>query len=170
MIPFETERLLLTEATAAEAPFFYKLLNSPGWLEHIGDRKIHTEADAAGYVENGLQKSYREHGYGLYLMKRKSDGQALGICGLVKRAGLDFPDLGFAILPEYESQGYTTEASRATLQLCREHWNIPVVLGITAQANERSQQLLERLGLRRLGLVRLGKDDSELLFLYSIQF
>ncbi len=167
MIPYTTDRLRLREVHPADAPFILALLNSPGWLKHIGDRQVRDLKAAAAYVENTLQKSYRDHGYGLYLVERQNDGQSLGICGLVKRAHLEFPDLGFAILPEYESRGYTTEAARATLHLARHHWAIPVVLGITTEVNQRSQDLLLRLGLRRLALVQLGREPAEPLLLFG---
>ena len=38
--PLETKRLLLRAITTKDAPFFYTLFNSEGWLTYIGDRNI----------------------------------------------------------------------------------------------------------------------------------
>ncbi|MFT5617384.1 MAG: ribosomal-protein-alanine N-acetyltransferase, partial [Arenicella sp.] len=36
----QTRRLTLSEATLSDIPLIFKLLNSPNWLEFIGDRNI----------------------------------------------------------------------------------------------------------------------------------
>ena len=41
-------------------------------------------------------KMYAERGFGLWLVERKTDGEPLGLCGLVKREQLQDVDLGFA--------------------------------------------------------------------------
>jgi ribosomal-protein-alanine N-acetyltransferase len=95
----QTRRLTLSEATLSDIPLIFKLLNSPNWLEFIGDRNIRTLEDAEKYIQNSLIKSYRENGFGLWKVELKSDKTPIGLCGLLKREMLDFPDLGFAILP-----------------------------------------------------------------------
>ena len=42
----ETERLRLREFTLNDAAFIIELLNSPGWLQFIGDRNVKTEEQA----------------------------------------------------------------------------------------------------------------------------
>jgi len=61
----QTDRLTLEEASSNDSPFFYDLLNSPGWIQFIGDRGIKTLGDAENYIQNSLIKSYKTHGYGL---------------------------------------------------------------------------------------------------------
>ena len=60
----KTERLILREFIADDAPFILELLNDPAWIEFIGDRGIRTLDDATTYITERLQKSYREHGFG----------------------------------------------------------------------------------------------------------
>ena len=48
-----TSRLLLRELNENDAPFILELLNTEGWLRYIGDRHIHTIADAVKYIHNG---------------------------------------------------------------------------------------------------------------------
>ena len=42
----ETERLILRQFTTGDSKFIVELLNSPGWIEYIGDRNIKTEEQA----------------------------------------------------------------------------------------------------------------------------
>ncbi|HEY1773756.1 MAG TPA: hypothetical protein VGH91_11265 [Gammaproteobacteria bacterium] len=63
---FETERLVLRRFEATDAPFILELVNDPGWLRFIGDRKVHDLDAARRYIENGPQTMYQRYGYGLY--------------------------------------------------------------------------------------------------------
>ncbi|MGB5850101.1 MAG: hypothetical protein WBH40_16555, partial [Ignavibacteriaceae bacterium] len=61
----ETERLVLQELSIDDAEFILTLLNTPAWLEYIGDKNVRTIEDAVNYLENGPIKSYKENGFGL---------------------------------------------------------------------------------------------------------
>ena len=102
----ETERLTLSEQTEDDASFICELMKSEGWLKYIGDRNIKSVEDARNYIVNGAMKSYRESGFGFYLVRLRESSIPIGISGLVKRDTLEYPDVGFAFLPEYEGKGY----------------------------------------------------------------
>src|SRR5690348_11717563 len=95
----ETERLVLREFDLDDTPFIIELLNSPGWLKYIGDRHVKTDDDAKRYLQNGPMKSYADNGFGL-CMVMLTDGTPVGMCGIINRADLEHPDIGFAFLPE----------------------------------------------------------------------
>ena len=42
---------------------------------------------------------------------RKADGEALGMCGVLKRDTLPDADIGFSFFPDYWSQGYALESA-----------------------------------------------------------
>ncbi|MEM9822589.1 MAG: GNAT family N-acetyltransferase [Bacteroidota bacterium] len=136
------------EAKLEDAAFFLQLLNSPNWLEFIGNRNIHALEDARAYIQMALLNSYQVNGFGLYKMVLKEQQQAIGICGLVKRPSLEHPDLGFAILPQFEGQGYTSEAAMATLQYAQLKLKLEPILAITTQKNLGSRHLLEKIGMQ----------------------
>ncbi len=161
-----TARLLLAEATLEDADFILKLLNSPNWLEFIGDRGVRCTEAAEVYITNSLLKSYQNNGYGLYKMQLKSNEQPIGLCGFVKRDYLDHPDIGFAILPEHEGNGYTTEAALATISYGKSHLNLKTVLGITNEENHKSRKILSSIGLKEIGKTPPNEKQIEFL-LYS---
>ncbi len=162
----ETERLILQEADLTDSEFIFELLNSPTWLEHIGDRGIRTMDDAANYIENSLFKSYRENGFGLYKVILKNDDTPIGLCGILNRDTLDHPDIGFALLPVFAGKGFAFEAVAATMEFAQHHLQIDPVLAITSKANTRSQKLLEKIGLSNIGTIGEEGEKEELL-LYS---
>ncbi len=162
----KTKRLNLEKAKLEDAPFFYKLLNSPNWIEFIGDRNINTLDDAEKYIKNSLIQSYANHGFGLYKMTLQSDGKPVGICGLLKRPNLDHPDIGFALLPEYAKQGYMFEAAEATMDYAKSILGIFTIVAITTERNTNSRKLLEKIGLKLKGNISFEEGGKDFL-LYS---
>ena len=161
----ETERLQLREYTLVDAPFIYKLMNSEGWLKNIGDRNIKTIEDAEAYLKKNYLSSYEKHGFGPYLVSQKEDGTPIGSSGLYKRDNLDFPDVGFAFLPEFGNKGYAYEASKAVMQFAAEKLKIQTIVGITLPENIASVKLLKKLGLSEIGTYQY--EDGEELLLFS---
>lgn len=158
----ETERLSLRKFVLDDAAFILELVNDPDWLRFIGDRGVRTLDDARNYLRNGPLAMYERVGFGLYLVERKSDGVPLGMCGLIKREGLDDVDIGFAYLPQYRAQGYAFEAAAATLVYGRQTFGLKRIVAITSLDNNRSIQLLEKLGFAFEKLIKLPGDDEEL--------
>jgi len=162
----ETNRLLLAHQTTDDAAFVHTLMNSPGWLLYIGDRGIKTVEDATRYIINGAIKSYQQHGFGLYAVRLKESGVPIGLCGFIKRPGLDHIDIGFAFLPEYTGSGYAYESAAAVMNYGREVLKIDTVVAITTRDNEASVKLLKKLGFSFKELVTLP-GDSEILMLFE---
>lgn len=102
----ETERVRLREFTLSDADFVQQLVNTPSWIQFIGDRNIRTLEASQEYIQNNLQKSYKKNGFGLWLMQLKETSKSIGMCGLVNRETLGNVDIGFALLPMYERNGY----------------------------------------------------------------
>jgi len=148
MIPFTTQRLTIRELNLADAPFILELVNTPGWLQYIGDRKIHSTIDAEKYLLEGPLNSYKKNGFGLYMVERTQDNIALGICGLLKREYLEFPDLGFAFLPEHFGHGYAYEATDACLTMATTTFGFNSVQAITTPNNQSSISLLKKIGFQ----------------------
>jgi [ribosomal protein S5]-alanine N-acetyltransferase len=147
MALIETERLCLREIEIADAAFTLELLNEPGFLQNVGDRGLRTIDDAVRYIENGPRANYARYGFGHYVVELKESGEAIGLCGLRTRPGLEDPDLGYAVLQRHWAHGYASEAARAVLDYSR-RLGLVRVLAICAPANTPSITILEKLGFR----------------------
>jgi ribosomal-protein-alanine N-acetyltransferase len=165
---FETERLLLRPSTVQDAPFVFKLLNSPKWLKNIGDRNVKSVADAEHYIKEKMLPQLERLGFGNYFVIRKSDGVMMGSCGLYDRDGLEGVDIGFAFLPEYEGKGYAYESALRIKEAGFNEFGITKISAITSKGNLGSQKLIEKLGLTFQKVITLPDDDEELMF-YSIE-
>ncbi|MFY9464998.1 MAG: GNAT family N-acetyltransferase [Sediminibacterium sp.] len=156
-----TERLLIRELSIVDAAFIFRLMNAPNWIRFIGDRNVKTVAEASNYISSKMIKSYRINGFGLYLVTLKITPEPMGICGLVKRDGLNHPDLGFAFLPQYEGKGYASEAAAAVLNYAGNTLHLKQVEGITTKNNSASVSVLEKAGMKYVKNIKLPGDESD---------
>ncbi|MDH3323146.1 MAG: GNAT family N-acetyltransferase [Flavobacteriaceae bacterium] len=159
----ETNRLMISELSLEDAPFFLELVNTPNWIKYIGDRNLKTVKDAEEYLLNGTLKSYAEFGFGFYKLHHKKENKAIGTCGLIKREQLEEVDLGFAFLPEFEGKGLGYEASLAVIKLAKKRFDLKNLLAITLPINGNSIKLLEKLGFIYQKRIKPFDDDEELL-------
>ena len=160
---FETERLLLRPTESEDAPFIMALLNMPKWLKYIGDRNVRSLKDAQNYINNKIKPQFARLAYGNYTVIRKRDGVKLGTCGLYDREGLSGVDIGFGFLPEYEKKGYALESSLKVMELAINDFKLKQINAITNKDNIASQNLLKKLGLRYIKMVKLPNSDEKLM-------
>lgn len=163
MVIAETPRLKIRHFTAADTQFTLQLLNEPSFINNIADREVRNERDALNYLVNGPIKSYRQHGYGLFLVEGCTDGQAMGICGLIYRQALQETDIGFAFLPKFCRQGYATEAAKAVIHYGYNQLNLSRIIGLTHAANVKSINLLSKLGLQYEKTVQLESSPRQVM-------
>ena len=111
-----------------------------------------------------MLKSYEQFGYGYYVV-RTLDEQPIGICGFLKKSFLDNVDFGFAFLPEYQGQGFGSEAGEATLQYGIQQYAFKALDAVTVPANRPSIGLLQKLGFA-FQSERLQPETEEQLLIY----
>ena len=163
MLILETDRLLLRKFNGHDASFILTLVNNPTWLQYIGDRNIKSVSDALEYLELGPMKSYLINGFGLSMVELKKSRTPIGMCGIIKRDGLDDPDIGFALMPEFTGMGYAQEIASATLDHARKKLGLEKIVAITTAENTASIKLLNKLGLYFQRMVKLTEDAEELM-------
>jgi ribosomal-protein-alanine N-acetyltransferase len=147
MLVLETERLSLHRLSGEDAGFILELLTQPSFIQYIGDRGVRNLETARGYIEN-VNTSYARFGFGLYRVTVKATGEAVGMCGLLKRDSLDDVDIGYAMLERHWGQGYAYEAASAVIDYGVNVLKLPRIVAITAPDNIASMNLLEKLGMR----------------------
>lgn len=166
MVICKTERLTLRELQLSDAEFALRLYNDPSFLKHIGDKGVRTVEDAEKNLQQGAIASYAQHGYGMWLVENQQ-GQAIGLCGLIKRDFLAETDLGYAYLPEFFGLGYAYEAACAVLAYTAQNTDLKALVAIVSPANLASKSLLEKLGFEQDGQV-LVPDKNEMVDFYRI--
>lgn len=143
----KTPRLTISRLTLADAAFIYDLVNQPSWLKFIGDKGVNSLQDAETYIQS-IFDMYQKYGFGLYRVEISRTGEAIGICGLVKRESLQDFDIGFALLSHYEGNGYAFESASAILQLAKNTFKLSRIAAICTPDNHSSIKLIEKLGFQ----------------------
>jgi len=156
---YTTTRLTLARLTETDTAFIAELVNTPTWIQNIGERNVKTKEAARYYVEQLLNNSSV-----CYWVVRLAT-VPIGVITLIKRTYLEHQDIGFAFLPAYTKQGYAQEATLTVLDDLLND-TIPVtLLATTSITNKSSIQLLQKLGFAFQREIQVG---NEVLQLYAI--
>lgn len=148
MTPLETERLLLQPLTLADAPAIqaaFPVWEVVRWLAATVPWP-YPDDGAAFFVSHIALPAMAEGSAWHWTIRRKTEPDQL--IGVVTLTDKDDDNRGFWIAPEWQGQGFATEASEAVT----DHWFD--VLGKTvlrvpkAVANPASRRISEKQGMR----------------------
>jgi RimJ/RimL family protein N-acetyltransferase len=145
-----------------DAAFVRALVNEPSWIANISDPRVRTLDDARVWIAEKLVRSYWEKGHGLWAVERRSDGELLGMCGLIDRDSLPSIDVGYALVPRFWGHGYAREAAAAALAYARDVLGRGRVLAIVQPENRASIRVLASVGMIRTGSHRLEGEEIDL--------
>lgn len=165
----DTERLSLSVINLDDAAFYLKLINDPTWIANIRDKGIRTLEAAKESILEGPIASQNKNGFSFYMVRRRNDDVAIGMCGLIKRDTLIDVDIGYALLPQYVGQGYALEAASAVVQYAHRVLGLAKLAAITSPNNQRSNQLLKKIGFILEKVTVLQGEERET-NLYGLQF
>ena len=157
----ETNRINLREFALDDNEFIFRLVNAPGWLKNIGSFNITTAADAQKFIAEKLIPSYKQYGFGFWVMGLKPENIPVGMCGLIKRKTLDDVDIGFALLPEYEGNGFATEAAVAVMKYAKETLKLIKLAAVATPHNVRSIKILTGFGFNFEKIICLPGDEKD---------
>src|SRR6267378_8393844 len=96
------------------------------------------------------------------MVETRFEGTPIGICGLLKRDVLADVDIGYALLPEFWSQGYALESASAVMSYASETLGLKRVVAVTNSDNTNSIRLLEKMGFKYERMVRLSEGAAEI--------
>jgi RimJ/RimL family protein N-acetyltransferase len=153
-LPIVTERLVIRRYTHDDIPDVLGFAAQPSVAKVTSRRIQATEEGVRKYID--LQNSYQpfemDEVFELAI-ERKEDGRVIGFLGFISqdhRQG----ELGWALAEEYRGQGYATEAARALMAYGFNALGLHRIHADTSTGNTASWRMMERLGMRREGLLR----------------
>jgi ribosomal-protein-alanine N-acetyltransferase len=153
-LPIVTERLVIRRYTHDDIPDVLGFASHPSVARIISGTIHVTEEEIRKYID--LQTSYQpfENDKVFELaIERKEDGKVIGLLGLIcqdHRQG----EMGWALGVAYRGQGYATEAARALMDYGFNSLGLHRIHADTSTDNVASWRVMERLAMRREGLLR----------------
>jgi RimJ/RimL family protein N-acetyltransferase len=142
-----TARLELRPATADDLDHLAGLYADPAVMRFIGPGVPLTRDHAAVRLRMMLDH-WRDHGFGVCIVRDRTDGTVLGRCGLSYLGETGAVEVGYAFAPPFWGRGYATEAGRACLEYGFGVLRLPRIVAIARPENAASRRVLEKLGLR----------------------
>jgi RimJ/RimL family protein N-acetyltransferase len=139
-----TERLLLRPLEADDRDALIEVLGDP-----VAMRNYPAPFDrdrVAAWIE-WAGRSYRDNGFGLWAVIRRSDGRFLGDCGPMLQAVEDrvIPEVGYHIVPPEQGRGYATEAAGACVAWVFANTSFDIVCSLVVPENAPSRAVAAKV-------------------------
>ncbi|GLX80004.1 alanine acetyltransferase [Thalassotalea insulae] len=154
-VSIDTPQLIMRLLNESDAPMILELLNEPAFITHIGDKGVRDLNGALNYINSGPLKMQKELGFSLYCCQLKSNNEAIGISGLIKRDGVEYPEVGFGFLARYCGQGFGYQSSKAVMEHAKQQLGITRLQAICNPDNTASIALLTKLAFQYTGNIVL---------------
>lgn len=146
----ETERLVLRRWKPRDTGPFAVLNADPEVMEHFPD--ILTSEESSEMMRR-IDLHFDEFGFGLWAVEIKWAKRFIGFCGLaVPTFQTPFTpavEIGWRLARDQWGSGYATEAARAATDFGFEEADLSQILSWTIPDNQRSQGVMERIGMTR---------------------
>ena len=152
-----SDRLILNPLAVGDSNFILELLNTEGWLRFIGDRSVHSENDARVYIQRIIDDPEDN----CWVTRLKSNNTPIGIVTFMKRDYLESHDIGCALLPLYENNGYAYEATNALLHEVIHSSTHIHISSITSPNNFKAITLVSKLGLEFRKNIQVKKEKLQ---------
>lgn len=166
-----TKRLQLRTWADGDAEEFNRVCNTEGVMRWLGG--VQADDELLEDVEY-FTECQDEEGITFWVLERDLDDAFLGFCGLVRVLDEDSTvrgelEIGWRLREDAWGQGYASEAAKATLQYAFCTLQAERVVSRTAEGNERSQLLMQRLGMSRCPALDYEPDDgSDRLLVFDV--
>ena len=146
----QTARLRLRQWSDADLQPLARLNADPEVMRYLPSRLSREESDA---MARRMQAHIENHGWGLWAVETRAANEFVGLVGLVPvKDVMPFApavEVGWRLAREHWRRGYATEAAQAALAFGFETLALAEIVSFTAQVNRPSQEVMERLGMRR---------------------
>lgn len=145
----ETDRLVLRPFRAADLDPHAAVFADPDASRFVGGQLTREQAWRGMMLAPGM---WALVGYGLWAVERKEDGRWIGQTGFgdfqreIEPRLDSWPEMAWIFAPEFQGQGYATEAVGAAIAWGERHLPGRDFCAIIAPANRPSLRLAERLG------------------------
>ncbi len=145
-IVIETERLFLREWLPEDFHHFKPIATNPKVMKYIGTGELWSDERIKRFIDNNIAL-HKKFGFCLWALIYKETQNLIGICGLSVLNQPDEIEIGWWLAPEYWGKGLATKVAQAVMSYGFEHLNLQRIVSIAQPSNQRSIQVMEKLGM-----------------------
>ena len=143
----ETRRLILREMTLHDVDDLHKVLGDPEAMQFYPqpfDRQM-----TQMWIERSIQR-YAQHGFGLWSVISKENGELIGDCGLLVQEVDDVKEIevGYHIRRDLWGKGLATEAAQVARDYGFSQLGVAKLISLINPANIASRRVAEKNGIR----------------------
>jgi [ribosomal protein S5]-alanine N-acetyltransferase len=156
-----TARLRLRPPVDGDAGFALALLGDPATTRHNPGDAVADPARARELVA-AWQRQWAEAGLGYWIVERRDDGEAVGVCGVkaVTVEGRPVWNLLYRFVPAAWGRGYAREAAAEAVAAARRTDPGRIVIARVRPANAASARVAAAVGLERRPELDLEGEDG----------
>lgn len=152
LIEFQTARLRLRQWQHNDRMPFAALNADPRVMQYFPET---LDRQACDRLVDRYQAHIDEHGWGFWAVEILATEQFIGFVGL-QQAPPELPfapcvEIGWRLSFDQWGQGLATEAARAALRVGFNELALPEIVSFTALDNQRSQRVMQKLGMTAEG-------------------
>lgn len=143
----QSERLTLRTMTIDDVEPLLKVFTDPAVMASFGGGSF-DRVQMEQWVKRNLEHQER-HGYGLYTVVLRSDGEIIGDCGLehMDVDGVAEVELGYDLRSEYWGRGLGTEAAAAVRDHAFGGLGLERLVSLIRPDNHASCRVAEKVGM-----------------------
>ncbi|MDN3653212.1 GNAT family protein [Thalassotalea ponticola] len=149
----ETERLVLRPGLHSDWPFIYRMQSDVEQMAHI--RTVRTDAQLKSwFVDFAKPFTGQENAWVTLTAVDKQSERPVGyFCLRIINMYSKTIEIGYQICKFQQRRGYASEGALATKTMVFERWDMHKVYAYCNQPNVASWKVMERIGLRKEGLL-----------------
>jgi ribosomal-protein-alanine N-acetyltransferase len=152
--PLRTGRLELRRFAGPDLAPLLVAFGDPQVMRFVGSERKPLTGNGVKVLMRTASGHWSDHGFGLLAVVERASGRVIGEAGLqVLEAGPDV-ELGYTLSRAAWGRGYATEAARAVLRWAFAGLGLERVVAVADPAHAASLRVLDKLGMRRVGMRR----------------
>ena len=160
--PVRTRRTVLRPVTAGDRDAVHSYRSREDVTTYLG-RGPMSPSDVDERIAENLERSQPGHPSPLLGLVIEVDQAVVGDCMVRFEPddnGMRTAFIGYTLHPDHAGQGLATEVAEALVRLCFTELGVAMVQADVFVPNVASQRVLEKVGLRRVGMTAAGSEGG----------
>jgi RimJ/RimL family protein N-acetyltransferase len=150
-VELRTERLLLRPFSEGDVDDVYAFANDPEWSRYLMNvPEEYTRSHAQELIDRNLSREWDTNPNLAIVLDRR----VVGTTGLVVNTEHHRAEIGYSLARAHWGKGFASEAVRALIDWAFPTYGLAKVFARADARNERSWRLMEKLGMKREGILR----------------